>query len=118
MPRKHRFASKTLRFAYDRYIGEDPELQAAYEQELANAEVARKIFQLRTKAGLTQAHLAQRIGTSPSSISRLESADYQGHSLAILRRIAQALDKRVEIRFVSQPKKAPARRSAKRRRVA
>jgi hypothetical protein len=46
------------------------------------------------------------IGTTASVISRLEDADYEGHSLAMLRRIAAALDKRVEIRFV------PVRRSA------
>jgi hypothetical protein len=44
--------------------------------------------------------------TSASVISRLEGADYQGHSLAMLRRIAAALNQRVEIRFL------PVRRSA------
>jgi len=34
-------------------------------------------------------------------ICRLENADYEGHSSAMLRRIAAALNKRVEIRFVS-----------------
>jgi transcriptional regulator with XRE-family HTH domain len=55
----------------------------------------------RTKAGLTQKELAKHVGTTPSVISRLEDADYRGHSLAMLRRIARALNKRVEIRFVS-----------------
>jgi len=63
------------------------------------------IFRLRTKAGLTQRDLARRIGTSASAICRLEDSDYEGHSLALLKRIAGALDQRVEIRFV------PARRS-------
>jgi transcriptional regulator with XRE-family HTH domain len=44
--------------------------------------------------------LAARVGTTPSVISRLEYDDYDGHSLAMLRRIAAALNKRVEIRFV------------------
>ncbi|MGC8884862.1 MAG: helix-turn-helix transcriptional regulator [Bryobacteraceae bacterium] len=76
------------------------------EEARADDEVARKIFELRKKAGLTQAQLAKMIGTTASVISRLEDADYEGHSLAMLRRIASALDKRVEIRFV------PVRRSA------
>jgi hypothetical protein len=46
------------------------------------------------------------IGTTASVICRLEDADYEGHSLAMLRRIAAALNQRVEIRFV------PIRRSA------
>ena len=44
--------------------------------------------------------VAKQIGTSPSVISRLEDADYEGHSLSMLRRIAAALQSRVEIRFV------------------
>jgi len=39
-------------------------------------------------------------GISKSVICRLEDADYDGHSLSLLKRIAEALDKRVEIRFV------------------
>ena len=101
MGRKSRFESKALEHVYDRYIGKDPEKGAAFEEELANAEVARKIYDIRTKAGLTQKQLAKLAGTTSSVISRLEDADYDGHSLAMLRRIASALDKRVEIRFVS-----------------
>ena len=69
-------------------------------QKLANAEVARKLYDLRMQAGLTQAALAKLVGTTASVISRLEDADYDGHSLAMLRRIAAGLNKRVEIRFV------------------
>jgi transcriptional regulator with XRE-family HTH domain len=50
-------------------------------------------------AGLTQQTLAERVGTTASVISRLKDADYTGHSLATLRRIAAALGRRVEIRF-------------------
>ena len=76
------------------------------EEARAHNEVARKIFELRTNAGITQARLAEMVGTTPSVICRLEDADYEGHSLAMLRRIGAALNKRVEIRFV------PVRRSA------
>ena len=76
------------------------------DEARADDEVARKIYELRKKAGLTQAQVAKMIGTTASVISRLEDADYEGHSLAMLRRIAAALNKRVEIRFV------PVRRSA------
>ena len=48
----------------------------------ANEEVARKIHELRTAAGLTQTRLARLIGTRASVICRLEDADYEGHSLA------------------------------------
>lgn len=78
-----------------------PERQAELEQAFADDAVARKIHDLRIKAGLTQKQLAKMVGTTDSVISRLEDADYEGHSMAMLNRIAAALDKRVEIRFVS-----------------
>jgi len=78
-----------------------PERQAELEQAIAEDAVARKIYVLRTKAGLTQKQLAKKVGTTDSVISRLEDANYEGHSMAMLTRIAAALDKRVEIRFVS-----------------
>src|ERR1035441_4503275 len=52
------------------------------EEARANEEVARKIHELRTAAGLTQTQLARLIGTTASVICRLEDADYEGHSLA------------------------------------
>jgi len=96
------------KFLYDRYVGNDPEQVAAYEEEILNAEIARRIFDMRTKAGLSQRELAERVGTSASAICRLEDGDYEGHSLSLLKRIAEALDRRVEVRFV----RAKRRRSA------
>ena len=58
------------------------------------------VYRLRTKAHLTQKQLAERIGTTASVISRLESADYEGHSLSMLQRISAALNRRIEVRFV------------------
>ena len=60
------------------------------------------MYELRTKAGLSQRALAKLVGTSASAICRVEDADYEGHSLGLLRRIAAALHQRVELRFVPQ----------------
>ena len=98
--KKRRFKSPTLQWTYDRYIGNDPKQIEEYEQEVLNAEIARKVYDLRTKAGLSQRELARRVGTSASAICRLEDADYDGHSLYMLKRIAEALDQRIEIRFI------------------
>ncbi|MBI4024743.1 MAG: helix-turn-helix domain-containing protein [Verrucomicrobia bacterium] len=84
----------------DHMTGKNANLQRMFEEELASREVAHKIHHLRSKAGLSQAELAQRVGTTQSVISRLEDADYEGHSLAMLHRIAAAVERRVEIRFV------------------
>jgi len=99
MPRK-KLHSKASQFLYDRYVAGDPRREQEFEEEVINAEIARKIYELRTKTALTQQELAARVGTSKSAICRLEDADYEGHSLSMLKRIAEALDKRVEIRFV------------------
>ena len=99
MARKQ-FHSSASQFLYNRFIAGDPQREEAYEVEVINADIARKIFDLRTRAGLTQQELAKRVGTSKSAICRLEDADYEGHSLSMLKRIAEALDKRVEIRFL------------------
>jgi DNA-binding XRE family transcriptional regulator len=83
-----------------------PQRLRELEEARANEEIARTIRELRTKAGLTQAQLGKLVDTTGSVICRLESAEYEGHSLAMLRRIAAALNRRLEIRFV------PLRRSA------
>lgn len=63
-------------------------------------DVAQRIYDLREQAGLSQRALAKLVGTTASVICRLEDADYEGHSLAMLNRIAAALNRRIEIRFV------------------
>ncbi len=78
----------------------DAGLRALVEEERAHAEVARQIHDLRTHRGLTQKELADRVGTTQSVIARIEDADYQGHSLRMLRRVAEALDAEVSVRLV------------------
>jgi ribosome-binding protein aMBF1 (putative translation factor) len=80
-----------------RYTQEDPERQVASEQERIHAKVARQIMELRLQAGLTQQELADKVQTTQSVISRLEGADYEGHSLSMLRRITEALGGRLDI---------------------
>jgi transcriptional regulator with XRE-family HTH domain len=75
-------------------------MEALLHEVEAEDEIARKIYELRTAAGLTQRELAKRVKTTASVICRLEDADYEGHSLAMLHRIAAAVGKRVKIEFV------------------
>jgi ribosome-binding protein aMBF1 (putative translation factor) len=95
-----------------RMAGDRPELRRLTEQARVNAAVAQLIYDARNKAGLSQAELAERIGTKQSVISRLEDADYEGHSLSMLQRIAAALGRCVQIRFLAPAKAARARRSS------
>jgi len=95
----------------DRMAGESAELRRLTEEARVNAAVAQLIYEARNKAGLSQAELADRIGTRQSVISRLEDADYEGHSLSMLQRIAAALGLSVEIRFLAPGKASRGRRS-------
>lgn len=105
MPKKRKPTMDAVEILDRRYFEGKPKRIAELEEERANAEVARKIHELREAAGMTQAQLAKLVGTTPSVISRLEDADYEGHSLSMLRRIAASLNKRVEIRFVAVNRK-------------
>jgi len=100
MSSERRFESDTLQYFWDRYVGDDPERVSEYEHCGADIEVAQLIYDMRAGAGLTQSQLAKKVGTTASVIGRLEDADYEGHSLAMLRRVADALGQRIEIRFV------------------
>ena len=84
----------------DQMTCDDEELQQMIAEETLNAEVARLLYEARTSAELTQTELAQMIGTQQPVIARLEDADYEGHSLSMLQRIAAALNQRIEISFV------------------
>jgi ribosome-binding protein aMBF1 (putative translation factor) len=99
--RTRKSTSDAATIIHRRYFAGRPDKLAMLEEERANAAIARQICTLREKAGLSQRELAQLVGTTASVICRLEDADYEGHSLAMLRRIAGALDRRVEIRFVA-----------------
>jgi DNA-binding XRE family transcriptional regulator len=103
---KHR-TTDAVEILHRRFIAGNAERLAELEQVRADDAVARKIYGLRTQAGLTQRQLAKMIGTTASVICRLEDADYEGHSLAMLNRIAAALHQRVEIRFVPLRKPRP-----------
>ena len=103
---KRKPTTDAVEILHRRYFKGKPEMMALLEEERANAQIARKIHDLRTRASLTQRQLAKLVGTTSSVICRLEDADYEGHSLAMLRRIAAALNKRVEIRFVQNKRNA------------
>jgi predicted transcriptional regulator len=60
-------------------------------------DIAIQLASLRKKAGLSQRELAKRVGTSQQQISRLESPSYEGHSLSMLRRVAEVLGATVRV---------------------
>ena len=83
----------------DSLTGDDSEMENLIREASLNAIVAQLIYEARTARGLTQKQLADRVGTKQSAIARLEDADYDGHSLSMLQKIAGALNQKVEIKF-------------------
>lgn len=87
---------------FDRYLEEqlrDPAFAARFKRAGEAWDVALQIAALRQQAGLSQKELAKLLKTSQQQISRLESPGYEGHSLSMLRRVADALHARVRIVF-------------------
>ena len=62
--------------------------------------VSLEIERLMKRRGLTRSELARRLGVSPSAVTRILDPLYFGHSLATLRRVAEALDSELEVHFV------------------
>lgn len=92
----------------NRRFGDTPERREEIEQIKHDMAIGSQIYQARQNAGLTQTQLAELVGTTQSVISDLEDAEYQGHSLAMLRRVAAALHLSVQVSFVSPSGTGPA----------
>jgi transcriptional regulator with XRE-family HTH domain len=85
---------------FDRYLKEqlaDPSVARRFERAGEAWDVALQLAALRRQAGLSQKELARRVKTSQQQICRLESPDYEGHSLSMLRRVARELQARVRV---------------------
>jgi transcriptional regulator with XRE-family HTH domain len=94
---------------FDRYLEKqlkDPDFASRYQKAGEAWNVALQLAALRKKAGLSQKELAQRVGTSQQQISRLESTSYEGHSLSMLRKVAEVLGAKVhiDIQLLKRPK--------------
>ena len=77
-------------------VPHDDEMEQLLDEARAMGDIAQLVYDARTEANLTQKELAAKVGTSQPAIARLEDADYQGHSLRMLQRIAKALGKRAQ----------------------
>jgi transcriptional regulator with XRE-family HTH domain len=85
---------------FDLYVEDqmqDPAFVERFEKAGEAWDVALQIAALREKAGLSQKDLARKLHTSQQNISRLESPSYEGHSLSMLRRVADVLGATVQV---------------------
>jgi transcriptional regulator with XRE-family HTH domain len=88
---------------FDRYLEEQLKDQG-FAERFKNAgeawDVALALAALREESGLSQQELAKRVGTTQQQISRLESPSYEGHSLSMLRRVAEALGATIRVELL------------------
>lgn len=80
---------------------------AAYRKSFARTlqqiDLAMLVREMREAAGFTQTELAKKAGTTQSVIARLEDAEYAGHSLTMLERIAAACGVALKLRAEKKP---------------
>jgi len=98
-----------------KYVGGDPEMGKLVDDHGCQLQIAQRLYEMRNERGLTHKQLAAKVGTTPSVISRLEDADYDGkQSLKMLQRIAHALDceLRIDIHPVDESKRPATDRRA------
>ena len=86
------------------YFRDDPEMAQMLEAERIKGDIAQRVYDLREAASLTQAQLAEKIGTTVQIIDNLEMTDYEDNSIGdavlMLQRIAKVTDKQIEIRII------------------
>jgi transcriptional regulator with XRE-family HTH domain len=98
---------------FDRYLDRqmrDPQFAARYRHADAAWAVAQQLIALRRARGLSQRDLARRAGTTQQQVSRMESADYESHSLSVLRRVVAALGGSVRVLIEPAAAKQPRHR--------
>lgn len=80
-----------------------PEVKAEYHASTEEFAFLDEVLRARAEAGLTQAEVAERIGTTQSAIARLESAEPRhSPSIATLQKYAKALGYTVQVRLVKE----------------
>ena len=77
----------------------DPEVKAEYDRLGPIFAVVGEMIEARLAAGLTQAAIAVRMGTTQSVVARLENARHMP-TFDMVARYAAAIDRRIDIRLV------------------
>ena len=85
---------------------ESAKFRRAYYDEIGRLRLAHRIVELREKCGLTQAQLADKVGTTQAGISRLENPNYRNYSLTTLEKVAAALGARLKVELEDKSKAA------------
>jgi ribosome-binding protein aMBF1 (putative translation factor) len=87
----------------EKRAGRSDAYRKAFARGLHQIDLALLVREMREDAGLTQAELAKKVRTTQSVIARLEDAEYTGHSLAMLERIAIVCGVALKLRAEKKP---------------
>ncbi|HUO08584.1 MAG TPA: helix-turn-helix domain-containing protein [Phycisphaerae bacterium] len=98
----HKKNASASRILFDRLYKGRPERIVELHKTRKELALGRKIRALREARGLSQSALAKALATKAPAISRIEDADYDGHSLRILRKIAEFFDHELVVTFESR----------------
>lgn len=82
----------------------NPKFRKGFEEESKKLAIGEQLSRLRQEAGLTQAQVAKRIGTTASAISRYENADYDRYELRTIQKIVDACGGHLELTLEPSPK--------------
>ena len=80
-----------------------PRYRRAFLKTLHQIDLAMLVREMREKSGLSQSALASKASTTQSVIARLEDAEYTGHSLKMLERLAAACDVHLTLHAERKP---------------
>jgi len=82
----------------------DPRVKKEYALLKEEFQIAGEIIKARTRANMTQAALAKKVGTKAPAISRLESPGYGKASIAVLKKVAHVLNCELQVKLVPMKK--------------
>jgi DNA-binding XRE family transcriptional regulator len=92
--------TKKLKSWLDKKL-DKPAFKEAFEEEREKLSIGEQLVRMRLAAGLTQAEVAKKAGTTASAISRYENAEYDRYEVRTLRKIAEACGGRLQLIFMS-----------------
>lgn len=90
---------KTLLDELHKEIAANPVMNETYQRELARLELANQILEARQRAHLSQAQLAEMVGTKQPAIARMERANWTSYNVSTLAKIATATGTNLKIEF-------------------
>jgi len=92
--------TKKLKSWIDKKL-ENPRFKATFEEEREKLSIGEQLVRMRLAAGLTQAAVATKAGTTASAISRYENAEYDRYEVRTLRKITEACGGKLQLVFKS-----------------